>query len=423
MAVLSSLLLGLAGDVTVPGGLWQWLILNVFDFVADYGWRIVLFTLILKVVVSPLDIYQRVAMKKNQRITERLKPEIEKIERQYAGNPQALQQKKSELNKREGVKMAAGCLPMLLTTALSFYLLMGGLNPISQYKNMVQYLKLYDAYTAAELSSYSRENDNDSGIEYFIIEKDDAGNILSATLNTNAFLLADGITLDLNALNEYEAGAITRATDAAVIAADTAYYEETQESFLWVKNIWVTDAFWAKPVMSEAEFKRTVDKYGKDPKSMGLDMSKEEYEQKVMGSYKKVTKNLYESEKNTTNGILVLPILSIVVMVASQMLMRRLQKKSGQDVGGAGNPMANNKMMTYMMPIIFGGFSLLFTAAFSLYMITSSTVTIFISLISTLVMNKLDKREGKQQLTDDGIVRYGRPDPNAKPEQNTNKKH
>jgi len=92
--------------------LWRWLILDVFySWIPDYGWCVIVFTLVLKLALSPIDIYQRIQMKKNQRITEKLKPEIEKLEAQYKDNPQALQQKKTELNKKNGVKRVEKGIP------------------------------------------------------------------------------------------------------------------------------------------------------------------------------------------------------------------------------------------------------------------------------------------------------------------------
>ena len=35
-------------SVAAPGSMWHLLILKTFAFVADYGWRIVVFTLLLK---------------------------------------------------------------------------------------------------------------------------------------------------------------------------------------------------------------------------------------------------------------------------------------------------------------------------------------------------------------------------------------
>jgi membrane protein insertase Oxa1/YidC/SpoIIIJ len=463
-----------AASPVAPKGLWEWLILSVFSFIANYGWRVVLFTVLLKLLLSPLDIYQRIIMKKNQRITERIKPELEKLQKQYQNNPQALQKKQQELNKREGYKMAAGCLPMIVTLVISIYLLTG-LTSISSYKNMSNYAALYNDYVTAETVSYVGENkvdddgnaetgtNNTEGKQYFIFkDKDgnkldgldpdnpdfDPGVIASKSINHSEFGVPDdfwNMTLEermaylkenennagvieplkasLREMNAFEAAASERAA-AAAQGAVLETYAEHQEGFLWVKNIWVADVPWSKAIMDESAFKSSVSKYTKDPlKLYGLkakDISSDRANElraefnMMMSRYKTVTERLYK-EKNSANGYLVLPILSIAVMIGSQMLTRRMQKKSGAPAAG-GMAGGGGKMMAYIMPLMFGIFALFYTAAFSLYMIVNSGVMIIISLISGLVLRALDKKEEKKVVaeTDEGeVLRIGRPDPNA----------
>ena len=117
MAFLNSILAffggatAIAPSITAPGKMWHLVILKVFSFVADYGWRIVVFTVLLKLLLSPLDFYQRYKMNKNQKITERLKPTMEKLQKQYGGDKQAFSQKQMELNRREGYSYFSSCLP------------------------------------------------------------------------------------------------------------------------------------------------------------------------------------------------------------------------------------------------------------------------------------------------------------------------
>ncbi|MDE7394885.1 MAG: YidC/Oxa1 family membrane protein insertase, partial [Clostridiales bacterium] len=139
MAVLISSVADLLHD---PGGLWELLILKVFKFIGNYGWRILFFTVCLKLLLFPLDLYQRIKMRKNQIITERIKPQMDQLQQQYAGDRQMLARKQSELNKREGFSYFSSCLPMLVTLVIFFYLF-AGLNNISQYKNFKQYAELY----------------------------------------------------------------------------------------------------------------------------------------------------------------------------------------------------------------------------------------------------------------------------------------
>ncbi len=138
--------LSIISEVTAPTGLWCWLILNVFSFVANYGWRIVLFTVCLKVLLSPIDIYQRFKARKNQLITLKLKPDMDKLQKMYGNDQKLLAQKQMELQKKAGISYFSSCLPAIVTLVIFITLFSRGLQPISQYQNFRQYEQLYDTY-------------------------------------------------------------------------------------------------------------------------------------------------------------------------------------------------------------------------------------------------------------------------------------
>ncbi|MEG1520449.1 MAG: hypothetical protein RR458_05625, partial [Clostridia bacterium] len=52
--------------------------------VANVGIAIILFTLIIKVIFLPLDYWSRAGMKKNQILMEKMRPQLEKLQKQYA---------------------------------------------------------------------------------------------------------------------------------------------------------------------------------------------------------------------------------------------------------------------------------------------------------------------------------------------------
>lgn len=413
-----------ADSITQPSGLWEWLILTVFDFIVNYGWRVLLFTLLLKLCLSPLDIYQRIAMKKNQRITESLQPELEKLKKQYANNPDELGRRQMELNKRAGVNLAAGCLPMIVTLAVSIYMLTG-LNNISDYKIMLQYVNLYDTYTVAELDGYAEQ-------DYYTISYDSNGDISSVELDEAAFaasleyteesFVADETYTSFssyynNKKLEYTVLSEKAAVEYAQSIVFDAYYEEYQESFLWVSNIWSPDVPWSTEILDYDDFMDAVSSYGTDADKLGItstvlsNMVSEEMYNNVMGL-------LLDDDNNSANGYMILPILSILVMLCNQFLTRRQQQKSGQQaIAGAGS----GKTMMLIMPIMFGVFAMFYTAAFSLYIMASSFMSITISLTATGIMAIIDKKDAQMRLADDGVVKYGRPDPNA-PKNNTDKK-
>lgn len=112
----------------VPLGGWLigWInrviIINCFDFlngfISNYGIIILLLTILIKLVISPLTLKSYLSTAK-MRV---LKPEIEKINAKYPKKEDALkkQQETMALYKKTGVSMFGGCLPMLLQFPILF---------------------------------------------------------------------------------------------------------------------------------------------------------------------------------------------------------------------------------------------------------------------------------------------------------------
>ncbi len=129
---------------TLPGGLEGAVDLGFFAFlgrpllialhwiydnvVANYGWAIVLLTVLLRIVLFPLNHKAIVSMEKMQK----LNPKMQAIRNKYRSklkdkkgrpNPEAsakMNQEIMDLYKQEGVNPAGGCLPMLLQMPVLF---------------------------------------------------------------------------------------------------------------------------------------------------------------------------------------------------------------------------------------------------------------------------------------------------------------
>jgi len=89
----------------------------VNGFVGNYGWSIVILTLIINAIMFPLRHKSAVSMRKMQEI----QPQVKKIQEHYAKykatDPakQKMNQELMELYRERGVNPASGCVPMLLT--------------------------------------------------------------------------------------------------------------------------------------------------------------------------------------------------------------------------------------------------------------------------------------------------------------------
>lgn len=89
---------------------------GIYSFVGNYGWAIVLFTVLIRLLLLPLDIKSRQGMRKMQKI----QPELNKIQQKYANDKVKLQQKQSELMRREHYNPMTGCLPLLIQMPILF---------------------------------------------------------------------------------------------------------------------------------------------------------------------------------------------------------------------------------------------------------------------------------------------------------------
>ncbi|MBO7385969.1 MAG: membrane protein insertase YidC [Clostridia bacterium] len=86
-------------------------ILNwVQSFVGNYGWSVIVFTLLIKLCLLPLDYKSRRSM----RAMSLLNPKLEELKKRYANDQEKLNKKTQELYKKNGVNPLSGCLPMLI---------------------------------------------------------------------------------------------------------------------------------------------------------------------------------------------------------------------------------------------------------------------------------------------------------------------
>ncbi len=97
----------LADLVHVPFG---WLLDILYRFTTSYGWALILFSILVKLILMPTSIKSKRSMMKMSRLT----PKIQYIQKKYENDQQKQTQAMQELYKQEGVSMGGGCLWSLL---------------------------------------------------------------------------------------------------------------------------------------------------------------------------------------------------------------------------------------------------------------------------------------------------------------------
>nr|WP_279127442.1 membrane protein insertase YidC [Helicobacter winghamensis] len=89
---------------------------KLYDFCGNWGWAIILLTLIVRIVLYPLTYKGMVSMQK----LKELAPKMKELQQKYKGEPQKLQVHMMDLYKKHGANPMGGCLPLLLQIPVFF---------------------------------------------------------------------------------------------------------------------------------------------------------------------------------------------------------------------------------------------------------------------------------------------------------------
>ncbi len=88
-----------------------WMMGLLYDLVSNYGIVIILFTILIRgIILLPLNIRSQRSMMKQQAVA----PLVNDIKRRYGDDKQRVQEETMKIYKEHGVKLTAGCLPMIL---------------------------------------------------------------------------------------------------------------------------------------------------------------------------------------------------------------------------------------------------------------------------------------------------------------------
>lgn len=93
-------------------------LLWIQDMVGNWGWTIILFTLLVKLVLFPLSYKGMMSMQK----LKDLAPKMKELKEKHKGDPAKLNAQMMEMYKKNGANPMGGCLPMLLQIPVFFAL-------------------------------------------------------------------------------------------------------------------------------------------------------------------------------------------------------------------------------------------------------------------------------------------------------------
>ena len=309
-------------------------ILNgINSVIHNYGWSMVVFTLLIKLVLLPLDYKSRKSMR---RMT-KLQPQIAKLQKKYANDKEKLNQKSAELYRKEGINPMSGCLPLLVSMAI-LWIMFAAMRTVANTEMASQALNLLTTGTQANESWLWIKNIWMPDSPFNPVIADSANlRIIPADIWAKVFASLDPASVTALAQYGIDAATISGETVFAALQTLPVYAQETQ---LWT----------------------------------------------VMPQLNLLIVNLSIYAHN--NGWFILPILAAV----TQYLMTLSQPQPAAD---PNNPAAStNKFMKYFFPLFSLWVCSSYNAIFALYWVVSNVF----AWVQGLVMNKMFEKMDENQV-------------------------
>ena len=125
-----------------------WIMRLIYDWVDNYAFAILLFTIFTKLILFPISYKQQ----KNSARMQRVNPKMEKLRQKYKDDPKKMQEEQMKLYQEENVNPGASCLPMFL----QFFILFGILDVV--YKPLSYILKMKDSVISSAFEVVQKIN-------------------------------------------------------------------------------------------------------------------------------------------------------------------------------------------------------------------------------------------------------------------------
>lgn len=307
---------------------------GINSVINNYGWSMVVFTLLVKILVLPLDYRSR----KSMRRTTALQPEMQRLQKKYANDKEKLNQKLSELYRKEGVSPMSGCLPMIVSMFILWFM-WAAMRSVANTELAKQCVELLTTGTQTNEGWLWIKNlwMPDSPFNSII---PDANSLRMITADVWASVFGGLSAEQITGLAAY---GIEQANFGAesVFAALQTLPVYTQEAALW----------------------------------------------SVMPSINLLITSLNIYANN--NGWFILPILAAV----TQFLMTASQPQPATQVDAQGKPMNTNAFMKYFFPLFSLWICSSYNALFSLYWVVSNLFAWIQSVVLNKVFENMDKKE------------------------------
>lgn len=372
-------------------GLLRW----IYNGVHNYGVTIILFTVILRLIVLPMDFGNKYFSKKNAAKMAEFKDEDAELKKQYSTDPMKYMAARRQMYRKNGFNPAGTSIFMLaniILTLFIFFTVFSCLRTISSTNLNMQYRELGSVYI-----QYTQDQNLDTDSDAFRTQVN-----ATYTEYNESFLWVHNIfrpdtwASKKPTLSEFYSA--TKNLDTLPIDED-AIAAEVDEAAVLAK---------LKPNASEAAKAKAIAK----AKADAIADAKADY---ITQMHKTIVANLNAKNKNGWNGCFILIIAAAVTMYFSTQInmatmkkqkteeskkepevsysLRKTKESQGTDAVPQINPEQMQKIMKFMLPgvMIIATFSS--NAAFALYITAGSVVQTTLGFGINFIVDRIMKKQ------------------------------
>ena len=379
----------------------------------NYGVAIIFFTIILKLILLPLDFINRFFTKRNSNMMTKIKPEEDELREQFGSDMLQFNRARQAIYKKHGYKMSGFCLFSIVNMVVTLMIFISVFSSLRAVATHNVRLQVQDLQAVHQVYTFDTATADTLAFEKALAKKD-AGMSFEQAINVT--------------------------------------YNERSIGFLWIKNIWRQDVPWANSALSEGEY---VSNSNREVNQMKIDhfkdlliqefhdnrdseLSDSEFDELlaefeltleqqtdaqymtaiVRFEYRTIYKELDSSHKRKWNGLLILVILAGVSSWGSAYITAKMTKAKNQNKKTKEqivqysmrkaktqtdnpipqvDPAAVGKIMMFVLPAIMVFFTMSSTAALAIYIITNSLISTGITFGLNWPVDKLLAWEEKRR--------------------------
>ena len=378
------------GVIAVPLG---FIMKACYLLVKNYGIALILFTIIIRVLLLPLNIKQQ---KSTARMS-KLQPQLQKLQKKYANNKEKYQEEMMNLYAKEGASPTAGCMPMLITMLVLFALIEVVYNPLYYVTNAnrddldASNKLITDLYTV----SYEVDKTEETTLKDMIakIQKENSGISEDEVYDKLKEQLSENKNIDKLEMSDKQWKMVISAIKA---------HNDIDTGFMLNEDYITPSLAKGRPALLNFSFVNKADgKYADVLELVDGTGKLRDTVKDIDYTFFGITLESFPKWNGFNSGslLVLVPILSFVFQLIMTVVSQYYTKKNNPTAAAS---MGGMKIMLYIMPVFSLVFTFNFPVGLGIYWVMSSIVglgqTVFLNTVYTPEhVEELIKKEDAQK--------------------------